>query len=289
MDTPHDTYSTNTMKTAHATHTAPMMDTSTSETQAAEGNEPGSTPPSHPGLIARKAGQTAAHAVLFTPELLCNIISQLPLADIVTTTGVCHFWRSAVAADLPLQKALFLQPEEVRRVLVFQMLWGKRRFAEVFSEYHPGDVIPKAWCYTIGEIHPFLRRICGLVNTYIGNQFATRSRKLVNDGFTPDFRHPDGRWRDMFISQPPCRSIDITMLPGWAPGFLHVSGLDNKDGIRLGELYDTITSCLAKQMSFERPDGYPGAHSRHQLKSNCPNKRASTAAFSHDNDLRILS
>jgi hypothetical protein len=43
-----------------------------------------------------KASYEAAHAVLFTNELLCDIMARLPLQDVVATTGVCRFWRDAL-------------------------------------------------------------------------------------------------------------------------------------------------------------------------------------------------
>lgn len=94
--------------------------------------------------------------MLFTPELLCNIISQLPLADITTTTGVCHFWRNAVAVDQHIQRALFLEPEEVRRGLLFLSndSWWDEFLSEVKSGDAIEDIVELNACHIIGRVHP---------------------------------------------------------------------------------------------------------------------------------------
>lgn len=56
----------------------------------------GQSPPTEP---ISPRWHRAAHAVLSTNELLCNIIARLPLQDIVAATGICKAWRNAVAAD----------------------------------------------------------------------------------------------------------------------------------------------------------------------------------------------
>jgi len=214
------------------------MDTLNRKTEGAEGSAPRSLQPSHAMPVTRESGQTAAHAVLFTPELLCNIISQLPLADIVTTTGVCHFWRSAVAVDPTLQEALFFSPEEVRRVLVHKTMPGVD-FEQVFSQHNPGDAIPDEFCYTIGDMHPFLHKICGLANGIFS--------KFENEESAPDFGHSDGSWRDMFISKPPCKIIEFT-LTACRTGASHdvIFRYTKNNGVRLGGLQNSILFVLRK-------------------------------------------
>jgi hypothetical protein len=133
------------------------------EAQISEERATDRSPSSRPQPSTRKPSQNATHAVLFTPELLCNITLHLPLEDVVTTTGVCHFWRDATAADPAVQKALFLCPENVRRMLVFPPTGLDLERA--FSDFKTGDTIPDDLSYTIGRLHPFLHRICGVFNT----------------------------------------------------------------------------------------------------------------------------
>jgi hypothetical protein len=182
------------------------MDTLNSKTEVAEGSAPCSLQSSHPEPVARHSDQTAMHVVLITPNLLSNIISQMPLADIVTTTGVSQFWRNAIAADPQVQKALFLKSAEGRRVLVHNTLLDSNS-EKRFSQYSPGDAIPKEFCSTIGHMHPFLHKICGMVNGGYN--------KVEDEDFALDFGHSKGCWRDMFISQPPCESIKFLLIAEW--------------------------------------------------------------------------
>lgn len=213
------------------------MDT---EDQIAKGRAPNVLLPSGVKPSTRKPGQTAAHAVIFTPELLCNIIASLPLEDIVASTGVCHFWRNAAAADPAVQKALFLDPEQVSRTLLLETELD-RAFEHWSLEHKPGAAIPQEWCYTIGKLHPFLHRICGVANT---REFIDPQREMVNKEFTPDFDHREGTWQHMFVSQPPCRHIDIQIEQRWGMGEVNFYGIHNRDGVSLGYLYNAILYCL---------------------------------------------
>jgi hypothetical protein len=67
--------------------------------------------------MSSQTSHQAAHAVLFTNELLCDIIARLPLGDIVSATVICKFWHAAFEGDQHIQEALFLKPAEIRDVL----------------------------------------------------------------------------------------------------------------------------------------------------------------------------
>lgn len=209
-----------------------------SKIEGAEGSAPSPLPPTDLEPVTRKPGQTATHAVLFTPELLCNIISQLPLADIVTTTGVCHFWRNAVAADPQVQKALFLKPEEVRRGQFF--LSNDSQLDEFLSEVKSGDAIKDVTkmdaCHIIGRVHPYLAKIC---NTWFLMRGSVENMDTI--ATAPNFNHPDGSWRRMFITQPPCQTVMIMVETEdneekWVNNFRY----RDIDGVRLGGLYDRM-------------------------------------------------
>jgi hypothetical protein len=47
--------------------------------------------------------------------------------------------------------------------------------------------------------------------------------------------------------------IDIGLEPSWSRGFVHGDTYTQKDGVRLGGLYDTISSLIAREMEFDRP------------------------------------
>jgi hypothetical protein len=194
--------------------------------------------------VTREPGQTATHAVLFTPELLCNVISQLPLADILITTGVCHFWRNAVAADPPLQEALFLSPGEIRMAVIVKQL-ADVETQNILSLWEPGRILPWQMCYVLGNFHPFFRKICGVSPmTYL----TLKAERGSSTCRVPTFEFPHGNWRRMFISQPPCKSIFM--------GIMSLEGMcgvtyDDADGIRLGGLYDKMVSKFSSDESIE--------------------------------------
>jgi hypothetical protein len=213
-----------------------------------------------PSPSSRKPAQTVAHAVLFTPELLCNVIAQFPLEDIVTATGVCHFWRNAAAAEPKIQKALFLIPEKVSRMLLSRNLVESTHYAwrpveQIFSEDIPGKPMPKEWCYTIGRLHPFLRRICNNMRfgTREADDIGDYESNIINPGIPPDLFHPNGSWRDIFISQPPCQKVCVTVKPSWSDRFKHGEISTFEEGVRLGDLHDTISLFVANEMECDRP------------------------------------
>ena len=79
----------------------------------------------------------AAHAVLNTNELLCEIISHLPLESIVATTGVCKTWRAALKASAAIQQALFLAPTNISRITTTKADFPKRVEAIPGERYVP--------------------------------------------------------------------------------------------------------------------------------------------------------
>jgi hypothetical protein len=88
----------------------------------------------------------AAHAVLSTNELLCNIIARLPLKDIIAATGICKAWRDAMAADPSVQQALFLRPVKLSEVLV-----ENRQLLALGGS----ETINIDKCTVVGQLHPF--------------------------------------------------------------------------------------------------------------------------------------
>jgi hypothetical protein len=218
------------------------MDTLNSKTELAGGSAPHSLQPSHAEPVTQKPGQTATHAVLFTPELLCNIISQLPLADIVISTGVCHFWRIAVAADHHIQRALFFSPGEVRAAVIIKP--KNIEILNIPSHWEPGRIIPSQMCCVLGDLNPFFRKICGVSPM---TQLTRKTKDQDSSTRMSNFEFPHGNWRRMFISQPPCKKISMGVI-----SFKGINTIthDNADGIRLGGLYDKMVKTLSSDEGF---------------------------------------
>jgi hypothetical protein len=184
-----------------------------------------------PGAASDKISPTshhqAAHAVLFTNELLCDIVARLPVQDIVVATGICKFWRTALSGNERIQTAMFLKPAEIQEAMV-----------QDYLAYCLTRPIPLDRCFVIGEVHPSLAKICGSVAVGEDNLFRQESQPF------PQFPHHNGTWRDMFISQPPCKRLTVTIDELKGP-YRH---LENSAGIKLGELYDHIHTNLASEV-----------------------------------------
>ncbi|KAM0693768.1 hypothetical protein Q7P36_007025 [Cladosporium allicinum] len=188
----------------------------------------------------------AAHAVLNTNELLCEIIGHLPLESIVATTGVCKTWRAALKASAAIQQALFLAPTNISRITT-----SKADFSERV------EAIPGERCVVIGEVHPSLARICGPVSS--NSVHLPRTNPFQVKGTTPrePFEHPAGLWQNMLMTQPPTSHVDICLYAN-RPMFTHLRGtrdcasypLQCDEGIRMGQLYDFIEY---KAMMFPEP------------------------------------
>jgi hypothetical protein len=200
----------------------------------------------------------AAHAVLSTNELLCNIFARLPLKDIVAATGICKAWRNAIAADPGVQQALFLKPVEISEVLV------EDRMLLALHDLEPINIDK---CTVVGQLHPFAEKFCSSIKFRAAQSHALplprdRWRGCHTETvsiFGHD--HPDGTWREMFLTQPPCLRVrveiyklscavygtfgarlrdDETYVEDLNFGF----SLENESGVKLGELYEHIvTTC----------------------------------------------
>jgi hypothetical protein len=161
----------------------------------------------------------AADRVLSTPELLCNIAAHLPLKDVLTAGAVCRDWHSTLAADLKTQQALFLKPREIREVIV------PNRY--IFDLEHP---MPIEECTIIGEVNPFARDICG----------RTQQIPSLYPSVNMDFLHRGGLWREMFVTQPPNKTIIIKMYDVLYGDIYRRLDLSREAGIKMGELFDSI-------------------------------------------------
>jgi hypothetical protein len=144
----------------------------------------------------------AAHAVLNTNELICEIIGYLPFEDIIAITGVCRTWRCALYGSLAIQRALFLAPEHIRQIAT-----STENFPERVED------IPRRDYADVGEVNPLLARICGPVWSTHGNGNSLFANQLGTMSPWESFEHPAGLWRDMLITQPPVSYIRVCLYP----------------------------------------------------------------------------
>ena len=73
-------------------------------------------------------------------------------------------------------------------------------------------------------------------------------------GTAPHFNHPDGSWRRMFITQPPCKCVRVSAeTADRTDTDRFIVRYRDDDGVRLGGLYDAMVSGWSKD-SFKKFD-----------------------------------
>lgn len=183
----------------------------------ASSNECHSSELDNPPDTASPTTSGAAHRVLSTTELLCSIAAHLPPKDILTTGTVCRDWRAALAADPTIQEALFLKPREIREV-----------FAHDLDILDPQSPVFIQECTIIGDVNPWISEILGPVYGLFS----------VHPFINAEFQSRGGLWREMFVTQPPCKAVNVSTLSSFLLDQHTV--FEREAGIKVGELYDFI-------------------------------------------------
>ncbi|KAH6719709.1 hypothetical protein BKA61DRAFT_667630 [Leptodontidium sp. MPI-SDFR-AT-0119] len=172
--------------------------------------------------------RTAAQQVLSTPELLENILSQLPFYDLlIHAQRVNRIFQGVISSYPSIQKALYFLPA-------------------------PDQVVPQP-C-------PFLRASSNTryvdrripdweqVHSDLSNQGKRRRRGewLNNSGLTPYSRtaassvrkeavaRQDASWRKMLLVQPPIKEAYVDSGKGW---------ISSSDWLRMGDLHKNVVTC----------------------------------------------
>lgn len=172
----------------------------------------------------------AAHAVLFTNELLCDIIRRLPLKDIVSATGLCKFWREALQNNRHIQEALFLEPAEIREVVC-----KNHRLDDLENPISIDD------CMVLCKTHPNIHDI-------ICDEVQVPKRLVHGFGEFTNFEHPSGTWRDMFLTQPPCKKVTVEIETAY---LFETVKCASSTGVKLGEVHDRILSVAPLGLTYD--------------------------------------
>ncbi|KAK3623061.1 hypothetical protein LTR56_021814 [Elasticomyces elasticus] len=192
----------------------------------------------------------ATNNVLDLPELLENILLQLPMRDLLFAQKVCKTWKLTIDTTLSIQKALFFAPGMVKDIA-----------------YIPPTHIPvPKWLGTPNsarrEFSYSDRLAAQECQSYIksaGIEGYALNPLLVshNDGEV-DFRHgpwyidaePMGSWVRMFVTQPPGSTLAETQMKrNDATGNMRVPRFgfhSTKCGDRFGELVKQHRSFVGK-------------------------------------------
>jgi hypothetical protein len=177
----------------------------------------------------------AAHAMFSTNELLCNIIGRLPLENIALATGVCRTWRYALRFNIAIRQILWRAPKGIREIESSLDCLGMRI-----------EDIPTDQAEIIGEINPYISRICDEQVWTANNVFEDHIDIISRNLFKPPPTRPIGAWADMFITQPPIQTVMVKVYPDiqvyrlWAA--VQSFRFRCVGGITMGKLVDFIQS-----------------------------------------------
>ena len=209
----------------------------------ASSNECHSSELDNPPDTASPTTSGAAHRVFSTTELLCSIAAHLPPKDVLTTGTVCRDWRAALAADPTIQEALFLKPREIREVFAHDL--------DILDLQSPVFIQE---CTIIGDVNPWISEILGPVYGLFS----------VYPFINAEFQSRGGLWREMFVTQPPCKAVNVSTLSSFLLD-QHIV-FEREAGIKMGELYDfieeEIRDCPDRRETLNIRDFYSEAFSR---------------------------
>jgi hypothetical protein len=191
-------------------------------------------------------------------EILQNVFLHLDMFNLLRIRRVCKIWKSLVPGDSPLlAEALFLKPSYNLHAYSFTMATFDFDFE--INVRPPPDESP------ILRTHPtfidglsLTRRCLGLIRTsgefifhpiiidfnhYVQGDEAGIS-KLVT---TRDVDDEAVCWRNMLVSMPPLTELRISRTVGRKNKTMCV--LKSKEGVRLGEVFNTLSKWGKKELA----------------------------------------
>lgn len=182
----------------------------------------------------------AAHAVLNTNELLCDIVVRLSMIDIVVTTGVCKTWRKALKESVAIRQVMFLAPVDISDIC-----------SEMDCLSMEVEDIPRDQYTIVGELHSYVPE------RWNKTIFGSESWRSIS-------KRPFDIWADMFVTQPPSKTFILTLrLQNDDTGEISFKKLDFtcETGVKVGELHDFCRSEFRRMFdravsSAVRPNGF---------------------------------
>lgn len=183
---------------------------------------------------------TAAYRVLLTVELAEIVLSNLPFQNLVSAELVCRTWASLIPRSRRTRQGLFLEPIAPGQAgsLAYQSSARIRRPWQIANRSM--NIKRYTETYTIALLHPYLQSLAP--------ELEGRGRIA----FTFDWQKalalkPEGRWREMFVTQPPCRNVKIEFLIlGQSVQFTGRDRISDSAGVRLGHVVNRVKELLAR-------------------------------------------
>ncbi|KAF2726258.1 hypothetical protein K431DRAFT_290110 [Polychaeton citri CBS 116435] len=169
---------------------------------------------------------TAAQQVLHTPELLEQVLLQLPFSDLWICAQVCLQWRTLTFNSKPLLRTLFLHPATSSR--------QPPRLEESLVSVNPP---------VVHRVHPALESSSIARAKRWQRIRSPHLDRNVNFVMYParmaGWPEEGALWRRMLVSQPPCwrvllaEEVEVVVAEVGSVGI-------GEDGLTLGDLWDGV-------------------------------------------------
>lgn len=224
-----------------------------------------------PAVVENQAMPTSfvcAHATFAVPELLGQIIVKLPAQAILTAAiRVSHRWRDAITGSPDVRQKLCLMPKSAIIASPFDIdrsdwhLGGRPTYNEAL-QVNPilEALLPPAAPWDIqdlprkalwGRLYECILEACGEWSQ--SYRFLRCSIHRVED--ISKCWHPEGSWRRMFLTQPPCSVVHVQLL-GKEPFSFHKEAvtavnrfcISHPEGITLGLVDDLVHAAIGNML-----------------------------------------
>lgn len=196
---------------------------------------------------------SAPEKALGVNKLLENILSHLPMKDLIHAQSVCKQWRAVIDGSKVLGQHLFLENKAVdlkplRRCTSMACLGSDHHMVYHFPEQDLHPLLPRS-----GYISPSSRINFSMEYDDVMCMRSWRSS------------WPSGQWKDMFAVQPPATSATIEVL---SLGDKEQVEITNPAGIRLGDIVGAFhDEHVATEVWVDFPDVYETQRQKvHELR-----------------------
>lgn len=190
-------------------------------------------------------------------EILQNVFLHLDLVTLLRIRRVCKLWKDLVPGDSPLlAEELFLKPSY--NLYAYSFTCATFDFDFEINVHSLPEHPPQAKLQsTFIDGLSMTRRCLGLIRTssefifhpiiidfnhFVQGDETGRSKLALEDASTAEAVN----WRNMLVSMPPMTELRISRTVGRKSKTMCV--LKAKDGVKLGEVFDTLRKWGKKEM-----------------------------------------
>ncbi|KAK3690775.1 hypothetical protein LTR37_018997 [Vermiconidia calcicola] len=152
------------------------------------------------------ARRSLSDAAFLTTELVENVLSFLPMRDLLLDQRVCRKWANTITGSKQLQQALYFAPAKP------QISWRYDHVECTLSRMSPAAPAkrgPKVHVYNSAHLNPLLFRSdedpCGILI-----RAAVNGLEVFKFLRRPSTKYPEASWKKMLLAQPPLKSVEGT-------------------------------------------------------------------------------